>query len=156
MRRWLPFALMLAASVLGAATAVEEDVAGQAPPVILAVHVLNVGEDYFEVEWETDVPTKGSIEWGTTKDYGSDKSLEGSFDTYHRTNVTGLDRTTRYHFRIHVENLAGDTGRSGDQTVTTGPQDETEGGTPGWVWGLSAVIIIVLLFYMLMIRPGRQ
>jgi len=132
------------------------DASTQAQPVISGVHVLNVGETYFEIEWETDVPTQGTVEWGTSKDLGNHKSMGGAYLTYFRTNITNLDRNTKYHFRVFGEDLSGGVGYSGDQTVTTGPQAENEGGTPGWVWGVSAAIAIVLLFYIFMIRPGRE
>jgi hypothetical protein len=96
------------------------------------------------------------VEWGRTKEYGESKDIGGSFETSFQTNITGLQRTTTYHFRIVAENLAGDVGYSSDQTVTTGPQDEVEGGTPGWVWGLLSVAIIVLLVYLFLLRPVSQ
>jgi hypothetical protein len=96
------------------------------------------------------------VEWGETKDYGKSKELVGSFDTYFRTNLTGLERTTKYHYRIIAEDLTGEVGQSGDFTVTTGPQAEVDEGTPGWVWGIVSVIIIVLLVYLLLLRPAQQ
>jgi hypothetical protein len=125
------------------------------PPTVTGVRVMNVGEEYFEIDWQTDPPSKCIVEYGRTKEYGNTKELGGSFDSYHRTNITGLQRTTKYHFRILAETAQGETGQSGDFAVTTGPQDEVEGGTPGWVWGIVATAIIVLLVYLLLLRPAR-
>ncbi len=156
MNRPALFVILLAAAVLTTVTVVEEGCSAQVPPTIFGVHVLNVDEDSFEIEWETDTPTKCTVEWGKTKDYGNSKELEGPFEAYFKTNITGLDRTTKYHFRIVAEALTGEIGYSSDRTVTTGPQDEVEGGTPGWVWGLIATVVVFLLVYLLLLRPARQ
>jgi hypothetical protein len=156
MRRPLLFTILLALSVLMAVTTVEEESSAQVPPSVIGVKVLNVGEDYFEIKWETSTPTKCTVEWGKTKEYGQSKELTGSFDSYFRTNITGLDRTTKYHYRIVAEDLSGEVGQSGDFTVITGPQDEVDEGTPGWVWGIVSVLIIVLLVYLLLLRPAAR
>ena len=156
MKRPVLLVIMLSFALLVTVTVVEEGGSAQVPPTITGVRVLNVDEDSFEVEWETDTPTKGFGEWGKTKDYTYSKELGGSFETYHKTNVTGLKRTTKYHFRIVAENLAGDVGYSSDNTVMTGPQDEVEGGTPGWMWGLVAMVAIVLFVYMFLLRPAQR
>ncbi|NIP36581.1 MAG: hypothetical protein GWN18_16595 [Thermoplasmata archaeon] len=156
MKRPVLLSILLAAALLLTVTIHEDGTDAQVPPTVSGVHVLNVGEDYFEIEWETDTPTTCIVEYGRTKDYGRTKELGGSFDSYHKTNITGLDKTTKYHFRIVAENVAGELGYSGDFTVTTGPQSEVEGGTPGWVWGLVALSMIVLFFYLVFIRPARQ
>jgi hypothetical protein len=156
MKRPLLLAVLLAAFVLAAVTIVEEGTSGQVPPTVQGIRILNVYENKVEIDWETDVPCKCKVEWGRTKDDGNTKVLEGPFETYFQTNITGLDRTTKYHFRIIAENLAGEIGYSSDRTVTTGPQDEVEGGTPGWVWGLTATLIIILLVYLFLLRPAQQ
>ncbi len=156
MKRPLLLTVLLAAAVLTTVTVVEEGGSAQVPPTISGIHVLNVDEDSFEIEWETDTPTKCNVEWGRTKDYGNSKEMGGSFETYFKTNITGLDRTTKYHFRIVAEALAGEIGYSSDRTVTTGPQEEVGGGTPGWVWGLIATVTIFLLVYLLLLRPARR
>ena len=156
MKRPVLLVILLAFAVLATVTVVQDGGSAQVPPTITGVHVLNVDEDSFEVEWETDTPTKCIVEWGKTKEYGNSKELGGSFETYHKTNVTGLKRTTKYHFRIVAENLASDVGYGSDNTVTTGPQDEVEGGTPGWVWGLVLMFSIIVLVYMFLLRPARQ
>jgi hypothetical protein len=156
MKRPVLLTILFAAAMLATVDVPEGETWAQAPPTVTGVHVLNVGEGYFEIEWETDTPSTCSVEYGKTKDYGKSKELGGSFDTYHRTNITGLDRTTEYHFRIVSENVGGTVGYSGDHTVTTGPQEEVGGGTPGWVWGLVLVGAIALLFYMVFVRPARE
>jgi hypothetical protein len=153
MKRPVLLSLIFAAALLATVNVPEGETKAQS---VTGVHVLNVGEDYFEIEWETDTPTTCSVEYGKTKEYGKSKELGGSFDTYHRTNITGLDRTTKYHFRIVAENLGGGEATSRDYTVTTGPQEDVDGGTPGWVYGLVVVTIIVLLFYMVFVRPARE
>ena len=156
MKRPFLLTMLIATALLATVDVPEGETKAQAPPTVTGVHILNVGEDYFEIEWETDTPSTCSVEYGRTKDYGRTKELGGSFDTYHRTNITGLDRTTKYHFRIVSENVGGTLGYSKDYTVTTGPQEEVGGGTPGWVWGLLVVAIIALLFYFVFVRPARE
>jgi hypothetical protein len=146
---------LLVAAVLSPIALVEDSDA-QAPPVVLAVRILGVGENHFEISWETDVPTKGTVEWGKTKDYGESKATGSNFDTYHRINITGLTRLTEYHFKVVVQNVAGEVAQSTDHTITTGPQEELNESTPGWVWGITAVLIIVLLVYIFLLRPARQ
>jgi hypothetical protein len=155
MKRPVLLATVLVAAFLATVTAPGETRAEESP-IVRGVHVLNVGEDYFEIEWQTDTPSTCSVEYGTTKDYGKSKELGGSYVTYHRTNITGLDKTTKYHFRIVAENVGGTTVESSDHTVTTGPQEDVGGGTPGWVYGLVAVVVVVLLFYFVFIRPARE
>jgi hypothetical protein len=156
MKRPVLFVLIVTIAFLGTVDLPEGDSEAQAPPTVTGVHVLNVGEEYFEIEWETDTPTTCIVEYGRTKDYGKSKELGGSFETYHRTNITGLQRTTKYHFRIVSENVGGTLGYSGDNSVTTGPQDEVEGGIPGWVWGLLATGMIALFVYLLLLRPAGE
>jgi hypothetical protein len=156
MKRPVLLVLIIASLLMATVDLPEGGTEAQAPPTVSGVHVLNVGEEYFEIEWETDTPTTCIVEYGKTKTYGKTKELGGSFDTYHRTNITGLQKTTKYHFRIVSENVGGTLGYSKDYTVTTGPQEEVGGGTPGWVWGIIATAIIVLLVYLLLLRPARE
>lgn len=124
------------------------------PPTISGVRVLNTGEYYFEVTWQTDVPTKGGVEHGTTKDYGETAPEFGNtYEIVHYLNVTGLERGTKYHFRIYAENLHGDIGHSGDNEVATFPYEE-EGGLAWWAWVTIALVVIVLLMYLFLPRGG--
>lgn len=155
MKHPLLLVLLLATAVLTTVTIVEDGTYGQVPPTVFGVRTLNVDENVFEIEWQTDVPCKCRVEWGKTKEYGNIKDLGGSFETYFKTNITGLDRTTKYHFRITAENLAEEVSHSSDYTVITGPQDEVGENTPGWVWGIIATVAIVLIVYLLLLRPAR-
>ena len=156
MKRTLFVPFLLVASILATVAVIEDETSAQVPPVVTGIHILNVDENSFEIEWETDTPSKCIIEWGKTKTYGNSKQMGVSYETNFRTNITDLDRTTNYHFRIVAENLAGEFGNSADRTVHTGPQDEVEGGTPGWVWGILITIIIVGLVYLLLLRPTQS
>lgn len=155
MTRSLVLAVLIIASLLATVTLVEIDTSAQVPPVISGVRVLNVDENTVEIAWETDTPCKCTVEWGKTKTYGKSKEIGGSFETNFRTNITDLERTTKYHFRIVAENLGGEIGYSSDRTVTTGPQDEVGDATPGWVWGLVLLAIIVALVYLFLLRPAQ-
>lgn len=124
------------------------------PPTISGVRVLNTGEHYFEVTWQTDVPTKGGVEYGETKDYGDTAPEFGNnYETIHYLNVTDLKRGTKYHFRIFAENFNGDMGYSGDAEVATFPYEE-EGGLPWWAWTAIALAVIAVMMYLFFPRGG--
>jgi hypothetical protein len=156
MKRSFSTTFLLLTSVLASIAIIDDGTSAQVPPSITGIHVLNVDEDSFEIEWETDTPSKCTVEWGKTKAYGESKEIGGTYETNFVTNITGLDRTTEYHFRIVAESLGGGVGNSPDRTVTTGPQADVEGNTPGWVWGLLSVAIIVGLVYLFLLRPARS
>ncbi len=124
------------------------------PPTISGVRVISTGEYYFEVTWQTDVPTKGGVEHGTTKDYGETAPEFGNnYELVHYLNVTGLEKGTKYHFRIYAENLNGDIGHSGDNEVATFPYEE-EGRLAWWAWVVIALVVIVVLMYLFLPRGG--
>lgn len=142
-------ALAGAVVLLGGSSAQEE-----LPPTILSVHIRNVGGDYFQVEWQTDEPTKGGIQYGMAPDYGMTVKGGSTYETTHYLNVTNLKRDTTYHFRVYAENLAGTLGYSDDYTVTIGEVAEDGGGLSGWTWAVIA-IVVVLAVYLLFLRPAR-
>ena len=124
------------------------------PPAITGIKVVTVGEFSFEVYWETNEPSVGGVEWGTSKDYGGSKDVFTGYSTKHYLNITGLERDTLYHFRIYAEDLEGNTARSGDFTVGTFPYEEDGGGVSGLT--LVAIVIAVGVFtaYLFFRRPG--
>ena len=132
-----------------------EDAEGQdeVPPVVVGVRVLNVGEKWFEVTWETNEPTKGGVDWGRTDKYSNTVNALGSFETVHYLNVTGLDKGTLYHFRVFAEDLGGNVGHGDDVKVGTFPYEAEGEGLSSWTWGIIAIVVIVLLFYVLFLRP---
>ena len=123
-------------------------------PTVLGVHIRNVGGDYFQVEWQTDEPTKGGVQYGRGPDYGLTVQGGSSYETIHYLNVTGLKRDTTYHFRVYAEDLAGNVGYSEDYTVTIGEAADEGGGLSGWTWAIIAIAMVIAI-YFLFLRPSR-
>ena len=76
-----------------------------------------------QIFWTTDKPTTSWIEYGLTTAYGSKvSSYAPSPDYYeHGTyDLSGMQRSTTYHFRIIAEDAQGHKIVSDDYTFTTG------------------------------------
>ena len=128
----------------------------ETPPAVTSVRLLNVGDTYFEVEWQTNEPAKGGIQYGRSSDYGKVIDGPNTFVTRQFLNVTGLTKGATYHYRVYAEDVHGNIGFSGDYTVTVGDQGGGGGGGFSWTWTLFALIIIVIVVYFLFIRPARD
>ena len=154
MRRLLIIALALLLVGTFAGIMIEEaDAQDEVPPAVVGVRVLNIGEQWFEVTWETNEPTKGGVEWGRTDEYGNTAQALGSFETVHYLNVTGLERDTLYHFRVFAKDLGGNIGHGDDVKVGTFPYGTEDEGLSSFTWAIIAIVIIVLVFYFLFLRP---
>ena len=68
--------------------------------------------------WTTDKPTDSFIEYGTSTNYGKNKSIMNN-DTNHKINLTELTPGTTYHYRITSKDSNGNKSTSPDQTFTT-------------------------------------
>ncbi len=87
-------------------------------------------------------PTKTKVLYGETASYGGTVTQEaGSEETAveQAIQLTGLQSSRKYHFKVIAENENGETQESGDQTfeteaptVSTGSLDQTLNGEPGW------------------------
>lgn len=149
----IAMALLLVGSYAGIMIG-DADAQDEVPPAIIGVRVLNVGENRFEVKWETNEPTKGGVEWGRTDSYGNTALGISSFETVHYLNVTGLERGTLYHFRVFAEDLSGNLGYGKDVKVGTFPYEEEDEGLSSWTWAIIAIVIIFLVFFFLFRRPS--
>ena len=90
-----------------------------APPVIGAVAVANVGSSSAAVSWTTDEPASSQVEYGTSTAYGSFTPLAASPVTSHARTLTGLTAGTQYHYRVRSADAAGNLAVSGDGAFTT-------------------------------------
>jgi hypothetical protein len=147
-------ALLLVGPLAGTFMIDSADAQDEVPPVVMGVRVLNVGEEWFEVKWETNEPTKGGVEWGRTDEYGNTAQALGSFETVHYLNVTGLKKGTLYHFRVFAEDLGGNIGHGDDVKVGTFPYEAEDEGISSWTWAIIAIVLIVLIIYFLFRRPS--
>lgn len=89
-----------------------------------AARIYNVTSDNTTLsstvlDWETSVPTKVRIEYGTTRAYGLSATSEDDFGTKHTFKLDKLSSGTKYHYRIIATTQFGSTIRSDDYTVTT-------------------------------------
>lgn len=71
------------------------------PPVIQSgPNVTYISHASVLVEWTTDEPTDGDVEYGQTTSYGNIESQQGGFSTFHQVIVTGLTPNTTYNYRV--------------------------------------------------------
>ncbi len=86
-------------------------------PMVYAVRFKSA-PDAIEVDWRTDEPANGGIDYGTTTSYGATVT-QSSFTTEHRLNAIGLSANTLYHFRVSGTDGSGHSDNSGDLTATS-------------------------------------
>lgn len=90
---------------------------GQAPAVT-SLSASNISENSVTISWTTSKKSKTIIRWGTTESYGSEYS-GSNYTKNHSKNLTNLDSSTRYHFKVFVEDKFGSTGSTGDYSFVT-------------------------------------
>jgi len=121
-------------------------------PKISNVEVQNIGETWFIVDWETDEPAVGEVEWGLTDQYGNTEKEGGSLVTEHQLKVEGLTKNTNYYVRISATDSAGNTGYHSFELGTFPQGSDSDGGsnTMFYVWvavGTVVLIIIIIVIY---------
>lgn len=73
------------------------------------------------IAWETDEPSSGLVEFGTTTSYGR-TAVDTSMVTSHSLTLSGLQANTTYHYRLGVTDAYGNGPRySADFQFTTTP-----------------------------------
>ncbi|MFH1279734.1 MAG: fibronectin type III domain-containing protein [Candidatus Eisenbacteria bacterium] len=79
------------------------------PPGIVAIAVTGVGESSATIEWTTDEPAEGQIEYGSGDGSGYDRATpwDGSLGTAHTARIEGLAPRTTYRFRLFARDGAG-------------------------------------------------
>lgn len=92
-------------------------VIGEAPAVT-SLTVSGITSSSANINWTTSGSSKTKIQWGKTDSYGSSYS-NASYSTSHTYSLTGLDPSTRYYFKIYVEDGYGDTGSTGGYSFVT-------------------------------------
>src|SRR6185436_13604395 len=104
-------------AALSAATACA--VSGVCAPAISNITITGLTGTAAVVNWTTDQPTDGQVEFGLTAAYGSTTAIDPSLTATHGLGVSGLTPATTYHFRVRSTNSVGLTSISGDGTFTT-------------------------------------
>lgn len=74
------------------------------------------------ISWSTDTLTTGKLEYGIASGAYTN-SVTTDSDTSHQVTISGLNASTKYYFKITVENVEGNTGVSPEQTFMTTTDD---------------------------------
>jgi len=118
-----------------------------APPIISNVHTSDVRATIAKILWDTDEAATSQVEYGTTTAYGYQTTLDSALVTSHTVQLTGLQPSTTYHYRVKSKDGANNESVSSDYTFTTAdsevvddiiidnPQCELTGS---WTTGTSA------------------
>jgi len=90
-----------------------------APPIISNVKVNGITDRLAIVNWETDEPADGIIDFGATTAYGRTAS-HAELLMHHELTLSGLSAGTTYHFKIECRDATGNgPAVSGDFSFTT-------------------------------------
>ncbi|MBI5536345.1 MAG: hypothetical protein HY898_26730 [Deltaproteobacteria bacterium] len=92
------------------------------PPTITGVVVDQISESAARVSWTTDVPADSTLDYGTTVNAGTIKTVH-LLATSHQQTLTGLSKATTYYFRVssadQVHNTATDDNGGAMYSFTT-------------------------------------
>ena len=89
------------------------------PPTISNVRVTNINHRRATIRWTTNEPATSQVQYGRTTSYGSQTALDSTLVTSHVVRLTGLSRSTLYHYRVKSRDAAGNLRTSGDFTFRT-------------------------------------
>lgn len=138
LRALLPVILLLASACLTV------EGADTAPPNVTGVRVLVIGETWFTVEWTTDEPSLGGVQYGQDLVYDRYANETGPITTHHSLNVSGLRKDSVYDFRVFA--------RDGDNNTGYGPAMSV--GTSGGDGAVHGGRIVTALFIAVPLALG--
>ena len=92
------------------------------PPAISDISIADIGANRATINWETDEPAAGQVEYGETDDYKSTSRWSTELGTSHSVTLTSLSPETIYHYRVRAKDEAGNVSSSGDREFTTTSQ----------------------------------
>jgi hypothetical protein len=110
---------------LPSATATQASTATPLPPPPRIQGPLRssvVGASSARIEWTTNVPTTGQVEFGTTPTFGSTTGIDVAVSTSHAVTVRGLTPGTLYYFRVNSMDDADRAVTSAISSFTTLPR----------------------------------
>ena len=87
-------------------------------PVIVGVAAGSITDSSVLITWSTDVACNSQVEYGLNSGYGVVAS-DANLVTTHSVAISGLARSTIYHFRVHSQDVDGDIASSSDAQFTT-------------------------------------
>ncbi|MBA4149187.1 MAG: fibronectin type III domain-containing protein [Verrucomicrobia bacterium] len=95
------------------------------PPVISNVGSSLVTDSTARITWTTDENSDSAVNYGTTTSYGTTVS-DASLVTSHTINLSGLNPSTLYNFRVRSKDGSNNEAVSGNFTFTTAAAGVTE------------------------------
>lgn len=90
-------------------------------PVISNIRVINITETSATVTWETDEPATSRVRYGLTGAYAAGNIFSGTLTTSHSVDLSGLTRSTLYHFEVSSADASGNLATSSDKIFSTLP-----------------------------------
>lgn len=100
------------------------------PPVISNVRTTDVTQNTLTIAWDTDEAANETLEYGIDANYGTNHT-NNAFATTHSVLITGLAKTTAYHFKIYACDAVPNCGNSSDYTFSTLIEGTGYGGGAG-------------------------
>ncbi len=122
-------------------TAIEGTVS-MPPPQISNIVVSGISDSQATVSWDTDLSTNSVINYGTTTDYGQNKS-DSSYVQSHSLTISGLTANTTYHYDVSGADSSGNGSDAGDNTFVTAAAGSTTTSTTGTVTTTTTQTVIV-------------
>ncbi len=92
---------------------------GNTPAFVVAGDWVYPSRNSASIAFETTLPCKGHVEWGTTTAYGNSTALPDRWYYNHLHYLTGLTPGVTYHYRLVAVDESGVTVTSADRTITT-------------------------------------
>lgn len=83
----------------GSLTATIFDPVNSVPPAISDITISNISDTSVTISWTTDKAATSVVDYGTTSDYGQNKT-DSTLSTAHSVTVDSLTANTNYHYRI--------------------------------------------------------
>jgi hypothetical protein len=88
-------------------------------PLIANVQTSFLSATAATITWNTNEAGDSQVEYGVTTAYGNTSPPTTSYVTNHAVDLSGLARSTTYHYRVKSRDAAGNLAVSGDFTFTT-------------------------------------
>ena len=88
-------------------------------PTISGVGASSITVNGATISWTTNEASDTQVDYGPTTGYGSSTTLASALVTSHSANLSGLQASTLYHYRVKSRDAAGNLATSGDFTFTT-------------------------------------
>ncbi len=89
------------------------------PPVISNVAAQNIASSSASIVWNTDEASDSQVEYGLDTNYGDATTLDPALETEHGVQLSNLEPSTTYHFRVLSRDASGNLATSDDFTFTT-------------------------------------